>query len=105
MRIVARSRRIDSPTLLLKPPSPQNFLVNAVAAQYNAGLSPSSSGQSGATGGGAEGGSTPHSLSGFAGVLSAALDKIDTSFTIIFTAELALNLYAHWFWRFWSDGW
>lgn len=26
-------------------------------------------------------------------------------FTVIFTVELSLNMYAHWCWKFWSSGW
>ncbi len=37
--------------------------------------------------------------------LADTLDSIDTAFTVVFTAELLVNLYAHWFQRFWRDGW
>ena len=32
-------------------------------------------------------------------------ENVDLLFTLIFTAELVLNLLAHWFWPFWSSGW
>ena len=37
--------------------------------------------------------------------LGEGLEHIDTFFTIIFTVELAINAYAHWFRSFALDGW
>jgi voltage-gated sodium channel len=37
--------------------------------------------------------------------LGDALEHVDNFFTVIFTAELAVNAYAHWFWSFVRDGW
>jgi hypothetical protein len=39
------------------------------------------------------------------GLLSAAQDSFNLFFTIVFTVELALNMYAQWFRPFFSDGW
>ena len=39
------------------------------------------------------------------GPLSAAQDSLNLFFTIVFTVELVLNLYAQWFQPFFSDGW
>ena len=78
----------------------QNFVVNAVATQYNDLLS--LQGPLNATSQpDAAGSPAPSSVQ----QLADTLDSIDTSFTVIFTAELLVNLYAHWFWRFWRDGW
>ena len=33
------------------------------------------------------------------------LEAVDTAFTVIFTVELVLNAFAHWFKPFISDGW
>jgi hypothetical protein len=35
----------------------------------------------------------------------AVLDTLEIVITALFAFELALNLFAHWFWRFFSDGW
>ena len=32
------------------------------------------------------------------------LKMMDFFFLIIFTAELAVNMFSHWFWKFWTDG-
>ncbi len=37
--------------------------------------------------------------------LGQILDGIDTMFTAVFTLELLVNMYAHWFRPFWQDGW
>jgi hypothetical protein len=37
--------------------------------------------------------------------LGAALEHVDALFTALFTAELAINAYAHWFRAFAMDGW
>ncbi len=37
--------------------------------------------------------------------LGEILDGIDTMFTAVFTLELLVNMYAHWFRPFWRDGW
>ncbi len=58
----------------------QNFVVNAVATQYNDALNPSA------------GEVTPPSML----KLAYTLDAIDTFFTALFTTELLVNLYAHW---------
>ncbi len=59
----------------------QNFVVNAVATQYNDVLNPSD----------AEGASLASVRR-----LASTLDAIDTFFTALFTSELLANLYAHW---------
>ena len=33
------------------------------------------------------------------------LEKVDVAFTVVFTFELACNLFAHLFWEFVSNGW
>jgi len=33
------------------------------------------------------------------------LDSIEVTLTILFAIELSINMFALWFWRFWSDGW
>ena len=33
------------------------------------------------------------------------LDTADTSFTVIFTVDLVVNMYSHWFWPFATNGW
>ena len=37
--------------------------------------------------------------------MSAAQDSLNLFFTIVFTVELVLNLYAQWLQPFFSDGW
>ena len=37
--------------------------------------------------------------------IGETLERIDTFFTVIFTVELAINAYSHWFWSFVTDGW
>jgi hypothetical protein len=34
-----------------------------------------------------------------------SFDKVDIFFTTVFTAELAVNLFAHWLWPFVTSGW
>ncbi|KAK3266134.1 hypothetical protein CYMTET_25237 [Cymbomonas tetramitiformis] len=38
-------------------------------------------------------------------VMSDLFGGLELFFTVIFTLELVLNMYAHWFWAFWSSGW
>jgi hypothetical protein len=63
------------------PCSRQNFVVNAVATQYNDLLAPSSAGEN---------------IPPLIAELARTLDAIDTFFTALFTSELLVNLYAHW---------
>jgi voltage-gated sodium channel len=42
---------------------------------------------------------------GSPGNTAKVLEKIDIAFTVVFTIELAGNLYAHLFWDFVTDGW
>ena len=37
--------------------------------------------------------------------LKGALDRVDLAMTVVFTVELALNLYGHLVWDFFCDGW
>ncbi len=71
----------DAPYTLPCARARQNFIVNAVATQYNDVLNPSDG----------EG-----SLSASVRELAHTLDVIDTFFTALFTSELLVNLYAHW---------
>ena len=34
-----------------------------------------------------------------------ALDDLDRLLTVVFAVELALNMFAQWFWAFWEEGW
>ena len=36
--------------------------------------------------------------------LANFLASMDLFFMIIFTVELAVNMFSHWFWTFWTDG-
>ena len=36
---------------------------------------------------------------------TAAFYKTDMVFTILFTIELVINMFGHWFWEFWQDSW
>ena len=38
-------------------------------------------------------------------VMGQRMDMLDRFFTVIFAFELALNMFAQWFWNFWDDGW
>lgn len=38
-------------------------------------------------------------------VMTDLFSGLELFFTVIFTFELVLNMYAHWFWAFWSSGW
>jgi hypothetical protein len=71
-----RSLRASSP--------PQNFLVNATEAQYTGELL---------------------EPDGSLSALGQMLEKADAIFTVLFAAELVVNLYANWFRRFFKDGW
>jgi hypothetical protein len=64
-----------------RAPPRQNFVVNAVATQYNDVLNPSD----------ADGASLASVRR-----LAGTLDSIDTFFTVLFASELLVNLYAHW---------
>jgi len=37
-------------------------------------------------------------------VLAVVLASMDIFFMIIFTLELSVNMFSHWFWTFWTDG-
>ena len=60
------------------PCARQNFVLTAVATQYNDVLNPSNA-------------KNPEVIE-----LARNLDAIDTFFTALFTTELLVNLYAHW---------
>jgi hypothetical protein len=62
----------------------QNFLANAAEAQLVESLIDSD---------------------GKPTAIGATLEHIDTFFTVVFTVELVINAYAHWFWSFALDGW
>ena len=66
------------------PPAParQNFIINAAQAQLNGQLLRD------------DGSLTPVGL---------ALDRLDVAFTLLFTAELLVNAYAHWFAAFFAS--
>jgi hypothetical protein len=32
-------------------------------------------------------------------------DSVEIAFTVIFACELVWNMFVHWFWDFFSDGW
>jgi hypothetical protein len=64
--------------------STQNFVVNAAEAQIIDKVA---------------------DADGTLTALGEGLEHIDTFFTVIFTMELAINAYAHWFWSFALDGW
>ena len=36
---------------------------------------------------------------------TAAFYQADMVFTILFTIELVVNMFSHWFWEFWQDSW
>ena len=36
---------------------------------------------------------------------TAAFYQTDLVFTILFTVELVVNMFGHWFWEFWQDSW
>ena len=82
---------------VISAPSPQNFVVNAASAQFT----DSPSGGQGQNATRVDGSDSSEQQA----PILALMDRIDTAFTIIFTAELLVNIYAHWFERFWRDGW
>ena len=66
------------------PPLPQNFAITAAEAQLASSLVSS------------DGGPT---------AVGAQLERVDMFFTLLFTAELVVNAYAHWLRPFLADGW
>ncbi len=70
--------------IAVRPGGPQNFVINAAEAQYMSQMTD-------------DGGALTE--------LGRALELVDTVFTALFTAELAMNLASNWFWDFVSDGW
>jgi hypothetical protein len=77
-RCVLPARLTPRPVLGCCPCARQNFVLNAVATQYNDVLNPSNA-------------KNPEVIE-----LARNLDAIDTFFTALFTTELLVNLYAHW---------
>jgi hypothetical protein len=65
-------------------PIDQNFIANATEAQLNGTLQDSDGEQTSA---------------------GLVLKRLDVFFTVIFTTELAVNMYAYWLAPFLSDSW
>lgn len=63
-----------------------NFLISAAGAQAHSNL-----------------GNPDPDLHGRAGI--KFFFACELFFTIIFTVELGINMFAHWWWLFWADGW
>ena len=68
--------------LILSIPAKQNFVINAAQSQLNNDLV---------------------NIDGSPTIIADRLAQADMSLTIIFTAELLVNLYAHWFTPFFSN--
>jgi hypothetical protein len=72
------------PDARLTPARRQNFVVNAVESEFIGQL---------------------YAADGTQSPLGVALEHADTAFTVLFAAEVAINLYANFFRRFFLDGW